>query len=216
MPSAGNRHSFRLYTITDRHSLPGGPAALEGFIRRAVAAGVDMIQIREKDLHDGDLLAMTKLAVSIARGGPTRILVNDRLDVALAAGAAGVHLGGHSAPPAAVREAAPEGFVIGVSTHNREEVERAEAGTADFITFGPVFFTPSKAHYGPPLGLEALSRTCAGTRLPVFPLGGIKSDNYSELLNYPVAGLAAISLFQAADDLDALVAGIRKDAEAGN
>lgn len=203
-----------LYAITDRRSLPGGESALEGFISRAVAAGIDMIQIREKDLPDGELFALTQRAVAIAQGGATRILVNDRLDVALAAGAAGVHLGGHSAPTPAVREAAPEGFLIGVSTHNPEEVERAVAGGADFITFGPVFYTPSKAKYGPPLGKAALARACSSAPLPVFPLGGIKSDNYSELLDYAVAGLAAISLFQGADDLAALAATIRKDAEA--
>jgi len=210
MPFTAASDRLLLYAITDRRTLPGGETGLDSFLERAVAAKIDMIQIREKDLGDAELLVLTRRAVEIAKGGGTSVLVNDRLDIALAAGADGVHLGGHSAPISAVRAAAPPGFLIGASTHNIAEVEAAEAGGADFITFGPVFFTPSKARYGPPVGVGPLQETCLRKKLPVFALGGINEGNISELLKTGLAGLAAISLFQRAEDLNCLVERIRK------
>jgi thiamine-phosphate pyrophosphorylase len=204
---------FKLYAITDRHSLPGGGRTLINFIESAVAADVDMIQIREKDMPDRELLALTGSAVKIAAGSRTRILVNDRLDIALASGAAGVHLGGHSALPADIRRAAPPGFLIGFSTHNLQEIHIAVDGRADFVTFGPVFHTSSKAKYGPPVGIDALEEACKVATLPLFPLGGIKEDNYRELLGLPIAGLSSISLFQNAVDLSRIVAEIRRSAQ---
>ncbi len=210
MPSPVNDRKFRLYAITDRHSLPGGRGSLLEFVARASAAGIDMIQIREKDMTARDLFAMVKNAVETAGPRRTAVLVNDRVDIALAAGADGVHLGNHSAPPAAVREITPPGFLIGVSTHNSAEVRAAVEGGADFIVFGPVFYTPSKAKYGDPVGVDALAEACSEASIPVFPLGGINGENYRELLGLPVAGLAAISLFQQADDISKLVTQIRK------
>ncbi|HUX08524.1 MAG TPA: thiamine phosphate synthase [Acidobacteriota bacterium] len=209
MPSPEN-NKFRLYAVTDRHALPGGEGSLLDYIRRASAAGIEMIQIREKDMVARDLLALVRRAVETASEYRTAILVNDRVDIALAAGADGVHLGNHSAPPAAVREIVPPGFLIGVSTHTPDEVRAAVDGGADFITFGPVFFTASKAKYGPPVGLEALAAACGEASIPVYPIGGIDSGSYPELLGQPVAGLAAISLFQMAADIKLLVLQIRK------
>ncbi len=211
MPFPDSPDRFLLYAITDRQALPGrdpGP-----FLRRAVGAGVDLVQVREKDLADGDLFALARLAVESARGSGTKILINDRLDVAIAAEADGVHLGGHSAPADAVRAVAPEGFIIGVSTHSLQEAGEAAGAEADFITFGPVFHTPSKARYGPPLGTGALREACEAVELPVLPLGGINRENFPQLLGLPVAGLAAISLFQGAPDLEELVRLIRSAAE---
>jgi thiamine-phosphate pyrophosphorylase len=210
-PGAGRR--LLLYAITDRRNLHG--REVESFAREAATAGIDMLQIREKDLSGAELYSLVLKVARTVEGSDMRILVNDRLDVALAAGAHGVHLGGHSIPTEVARAAAPEGFIIGVSTHSREEALQAKDGGADFITFGPVFHTPSKARYGPPVGTAALARCCDETGMKVLPLGGINEENYPQLLRLPISGLAAISLFQNAANLGVLVDRIRKKAEAG-
>ena len=168
-------------------------------IEQAIAAGVDLIQIRERHLSTRALLALVEAAVARARGTATRILVNDRLDVALAAGA-GLHLPTHGFPVADVRRAYPA-LLIGASCHNRDELHRAEAGGADFIVFGPVFETPAKKPYGPPLGLEKLREAVGAAKIPVLALGGVTLANAAACLAAGAAGLAAISLFQHAADL---------------
>src|SRR2546425_2351589 len=118
--------SFRLCYVTDRWAL--GPAPLLGLIQKAIQAGVDLIQIREKDLGTRPLAELVKAAVERARGTGTRVLVNDRLDVALAAGAEGVHLGTQSVPPRAIRKHVPAGFLVGVSCHSVERSEERRVG----------------------------------------------------------------------------------------
>jgi thiamine-phosphate pyrophosphorylase len=195
-----------IYAISDRRSLD---VDLPTYVARAVAAGVDMFQVREKDLTDRELYELMKRCVG-AVSGSMKMLVNDRLDIAVAARADGVHLGGHSAPVKTVRKHAPPGFLIGVSTHNLAEAQKAEDGGADFITFGPVFYTASKAKYGPPVGVPALTDILAQVHVPVFALGGINRGNLAELAHLPVAGISGISMFQAADDLAQTVTGIRR------
>ncbi|MCH8947276.1 MAG: thiamine phosphate synthase [Acidobacteria bacterium] len=185
--------------ITDRKGLPGeDPLPI---IEQTVAAGIDLIQIRERDLPVRRLLALVEEAVKRAGAGPTRILVNDRLDVAVAAGAAGVHLPAHGFPVDEVRRSYPE-LLIGASTHNLEELRRAADGGADFAVFGPVFETPSKKAYGPPLGLEKLAEAARAVNIPVLALGGITLENAADCLRAGAAGLAAISLFQQSADLE--------------
>ncbi len=184
--------------ITDRKGLPGeDPLPI---IEQAVAAGIDLIQIRERDLPVRRLLALVEEAVKRAGAGPTRILVNDRLDVAVAAGAAGVHLPAHGFPVDEVRRSYPE-LLIGASTHNLEELRRAADGGADFAVFGPVFETPSKKAYGPPLGLEKLAEAARAVNIPLLALGGVTLENAADCLRAGAAGLAAISLFQQSADL---------------
>ncbi len=186
-----------------------GPAgAVLGLIEQAIAAGVDLIQIRERDLATRELLTLVEAAVARARGTGTRILVNDRLDVALAAGADGVHLPTHGFPVADVRREYPE-LLIGASCHNLEEARRAEEGGADFVVFGPVYETPAKKPYGPPVGVEKLAEAVRAAKIPVLALGGIKLENAGTCLKAGAAGLAAISLFQTSGDLRETVRRLR-------
>jgi thiamine-phosphate pyrophosphorylase len=196
-----------LYYITDRKQLPGADPL--PVIRAAIAAGMDFIQIREKDLSTRPLLELVRAAVALARGSGTRILVNDRLDVALAAGAGGVHLGTQSVPVAVVRSQYPD-LLIGASTHNLEEITRAAKEGASFAVFGPVFETSSKLGYGPPVGLDALRGAVTAVKIPVLALGGVTLGNAKSCLDAGAAGIAAISLFQKAVSITRLVEELRQ------
>lgn len=191
--------------ITDRRAAPA--VDLGPLLERGIAAGLDMIQLRERDLSAHALLALAEAAVARARGTPTRVLVNDRLDVALAAGA-GLHLPTHGFAVAEVRRAYPD-LLIGASCHNLEELRRAQAGEADFAVFGPVFETPSKKAYGPPLGVEKLAAAVTAVTMPVLALGGVTLANARACLQAGAAGLAAISLFQQSADLAETVRQLR-------
>ncbi len=205
--------------VTDRRALGGrGIGELPALIRRVVAAGIHWVQIREKDLPARELLGLVREAVAAAQGSATRILVNDRLDVALAAGAAGVHLGGQSLPVAEVvawRRAAesktrvPGGFLIGASSHSQEAAREAERAGADYVFFGPVFATPSKAAFGPPQGVLKLTEVCRSLSIPVVAIGGIRTENFGECLVAGAAGIAAIRLFQQAADLATVMQRLR-------
>jgi thiamine-phosphate pyrophosphorylase len=199
--------------VTDRRALEAAPAslmrtpspaptrhALLETIRSAAAAGVDWIQIREKDLEARPLAALVRLAMDGIRGTSSKILVNDRLDVAIATGAAGVHLGEMSLPVETVaewrRSAGRTEFQIGVSCHSIEAAHAAERGGADYIFFGPVFSTPSKAAFGPPQGIERLREVCAAVQIPVLAIGGVNLENAASCMEAGAAGIAAIRLFQ--------------------
>jgi thiamine-phosphate pyrophosphorylase len=180
-------------------------------IQRAVAAGVDLIQIRERDLSTNQLLPLAEAACRSAAGSETRILINDRADVA-ASVEAGVHLTTRSLLPDVVRRAFGPHLLIGVSTHSLSEVQTAASGGADFVVFGPIFETESKKRYGPPVGLQALREVTSRGQLPVLALGGIAESNLNAALNAGAAGIAGISLFAEADDLKTLVGKIRAGA----
>jgi thiamine-phosphate pyrophosphorylase len=140
------------------------------------------------------------MAVAATHETGTRVLVNDRLDVALAANAAGVHLGENSLPLEAVsgwrRASGRLDFLIGVSCHSLEAARAAERGAADYIFFGPVFETPSKAAFGAPQGIESLREICTAVQIPVLAIGGINLENARACLAAGAAGVAAIRLFQ--------------------
>jgi len=199
--------AFELCYITDRRAL--APRPLLPLIHEAIRAGLDVLQIREKDLATRELLELVKGAVDAARGTSTRIVVNDRLDVALAAGAAGVHLGTQSLPARVVRQQVPKDFLMGVSCHSLEEALSAQSAGADYIVFGPIFETPSKLVYGPPLGLGKLREVAARVTIPLLALGGITVERVRSCLEAGATGIAGITLFQACSSLEDCVRALR-------
>jgi thiamine-phosphate pyrophosphorylase len=170
---------------------------------QASQAGIDIIQIREKDLSAKELEKFVTSLTTIIKN--TCILVNDRLDIALSCGASGVHLPSNSFPIKDVRKLVGEKFIISVSTHNIEEAKLAAEQGADFILFSPIFDTPSKRSFGKPLGLELLRQAVNSVSCPVIALGGINKENASSVLQCGVAGLAAIRLFIETSSLTELV-----------
>src|SRR2546425_674701 len=165
-------------------------------VSAAVAAGIQLIQLREKKLTVRVLFELTERVMEIVRGTSTKVLVNDRADVAAGAGADGVHLTTRSLEANVIRQTFGEDFVIGASTHSLVEATAARDYGADFAVFGPVFETASKANYGSPLGIAALAEVCQALKpFPLLALGGVSTENVSECLRAGAAGLAGISLF---------------------
>ena len=181
--------------VTDRRLL-ATPAALLDVIARNLAQGIAWIQIREKDLPARDLFHLVRSALALPNPSGSRILVNTRVDVALAAGAAGAHLPAGSPPPKTWRPLTPPGFLIGVSCHTVDEVRTAENDGADYAVFGPVFAPRSKASPLAPRGLEELAHAARAVRIPVLALGGVTAANLQDCLDKGAVGVAAISLFQ--------------------
>lgn len=211
--------TFSLLAISDRASLP---IPLEDWLRTLASVDVfgkgdiGAVQIREKDLEDRPLWELARLARAVLPP-PARVLVNGRLDVALAAGADGVHLPSDGVPVSPLRERFGPGVLIGRSAHRVEEVERARDEGADYVTFGPIYATPSKGPgKGPPVGLAELERAVrsagvgAATGLPVFALGGVTLPRFGELARAGAAGVAAIRLFQNVPDLSRVAQAARE------
>jgi thiamine-phosphate pyrophosphorylase len=211
--------------VTDRSSLSGVASAeqrepLLHKIETAANAGIDWIQIREKNLSGKDCTLFTREAIRRttqspdSKGSPTRILVNDRLDAALAENAGGVHLGENSLPLAEAKrlldaQSEIRDFLIGVSCHTLEAAKSAASGGADYLFFGPVFTTPSKAAFGSPQGLERLAKVCRAVSIPVLAIGGITLANASSCLAAGASGIAAIRLFQDALDISSIVQSLK-------
>jgi thiamine-phosphate pyrophosphorylase len=161
-----------------------------------VAAGIDLVQIREKKLPARVLYQLTMKAVAIAAGSDTRLLVNDRADIAAAAGADGVHLTTMSLGPDVIRQVFGDDFLIGVSTHSLAAAITAKQQGADFVVLGPVFVTKSKSEYGQPLGVDKLRQVCQRLApFPVLALGGITTSNVAACLEAGANGVAAIGMF---------------------
>ena len=210
-------HGPLINLITSGQTTPATTPATEDFSRllslaqAAVAANVDLFQIREKNLSAAVLYALTARVAEIIRGSHTRLLVNDRGDVAAAAGADGVHLATYSLPPAVIRSAFGDAFLIGVSTHSLAEAVSARAGGADFVVFGPVFATPEKEKYGEPCGLTELETIASELApLPVLALGGLTVERVSDCLRAGAQGIAAIRMLSDPLQLDSVVNEIRE------
>ncbi len=190
--------NFDLYLVTDRKLTHGRD--LLWVLERALDGGVKAIQLREKDLSGKQLFILAQRVSQLCHRYQAQLFINDRVDVALAVDAAGVHLAETSMPVPIARSLLGAQRIIGVSTHSLEGACKAEREGADFIVFGPVYFTPSKADYGTPQGLNALRKIVAKTSLPVYAIGGIKSQNLPETQKVGSRGVAVISAVMSADD----------------
>jgi thiamine-phosphate pyrophosphorylase len=210
MPRALARPITYLITGGETSSATGPESAafrrLLALVRAAVAARVTLVQLREKELTGRVLFELASAAARLARGSETCVLVNDRADVARAAGCDGVHLTTTSLEASAVRRAFGEEFLIGVSAHTVEEARAARMGGADFAVFGPVFDTPSKRAYGPPAGLKALTKAALElTPFPLVALGGVGEDEVEKVLRAGAAGVAGIRLYANGQNLARIV-----------
>jgi thiamine-phosphate pyrophosphorylase len=225
-PSRLSRAPILCY-VTDRKGLAfADDHPVEALLKRVatvVAAGIDWIQIREKDLSTKEFSSLTRDAVAQTKQinersrTRTRIIVNDCLDVALSEHTGGVHLGEHSLPVHEVCKwlnakpdlAERDKFLVGVSCHSVQAAVSAAGDGADYIFFGPVFATPSKASFGSPQGLQRLAEVCRAVSIPVLAIGGITLDNAGDCFALGAAGIAAIRLFQDSKNLASLVTDLR-------
>jgi thiamine-phosphate pyrophosphorylase len=191
--------------VTSR-SATGDRPLLE-VVKAAIDGGCDLVQVREKDMNGGPLLQLVREIVEAAkpRGACCAVVVNDRLDVALAAKAAGIHLPADGLPIGPVRRHAGRKFLIGRSVHSLAEAQKARKDGADYLFFGPVFATPSKAAFGPPQGPDLLRKVAEAVKIPVWAIGGINPGTAAELRGVPIAGVAAISFIASAPDPAAAV-----------
>jgi thiamine-phosphate pyrophosphorylase len=189
---------FDLYVVTDRQLTAGRPLRL--LVEAALRGGARAFQLREKDLSPRELYPLAIELRQLTQRYGARLLINDRVDVALAVDADGVHLTTTSLPASIARQLLGPGRLIGVSTHTLTEAQAAAEAGADFLVFGPIFYTPSKAPYGEPVGLDALRTVRAAVTLPILAIGGVKKANLDQVLAAGADGIAVISAIISADD----------------
>jgi thiamine-phosphate pyrophosphorylase len=194
-----NLIDFSLYLITDRNQV-ADKHTLFSTVESALKGGVKAVQLREKDLSATELLPLAQDLRDLTRHYDARLFINDNIDIALAVQADGVHLGGHSRPTDVIRERVGQKLLIGISTHSKAEIKLAAEQGADFVTFGPVYATPSKAEYGAPQGLDKLVDACRNSSIPLFALGGITPARAIEVQHAGASGVALISAIIASPD----------------
>lgn len=187
---------FTLYLITDR--LQTGTRNLHDVVEEALDGGAKAVQLREKDLSSRELYELAYDLRKLTSRYGAKLLINDRLDIAMAVDADGVHLGGDSIPIYRARKLLGTQRLIGVSCHNQVSAITAQEKGADFITFGPVFYTPSKEKYGKPVGIDKLESVTHLLSIPVFAIGGITAATAREVVAAGAAGIALISAIVAA------------------
>jgi thiamine-phosphate pyrophosphorylase len=193
--------NFRLLLVTDRHQLPG--RSLSTVLSQAIVAGVPAIQLRERDLPTGELLSLAQEVHELVASRAIPLILNDRVDLVLALNLDGVHLRADSLPVSIVRRLIGPDRLIGVSTHSIEEVRRANHDGADYVIFGPIFETPSKRSFGPPLGLDALGAVCRESTIPVFAIGGLTSARVRDVRRAGAHGVAVIGALLTCGDIRA-------------
>jgi thiamine-phosphate pyrophosphorylase len=194
------RIDFSLYVITDRKLL-ASPDALPAAVEESLKGGARAVQLREKDVGTRELLGMAYSLREITKRYKARLFINGRVDIAMVAGADGVHLGISDIPVHAARKAAGTDMLIGASAHNVAEARRAEQEGADFITLGPIYETPSKLQYGKPVGVQTIERVKEEVSIPVFAIGGINRERVGEALKAGAYGVALISAILASENI---------------
>jgi thiamine-phosphate pyrophosphorylase len=189
---------FRLYLVTDRHQTAGRP--LLSVLDDAVQAGVRAVQLRERDLTARELLVLAQNIQQAWATQGVRLFINDRVDLAAAISASGVHLRDSSLPPTVAKKLMRPGQLLGVSVHSVEAARVAEDSGADFLVLGPIYDTPSKREFGAPLGLRILEATAAQARIPVFGIGGVSAERARAMRQAGAYGVAVISAILNARD----------------
>lgn len=190
---------FRLLLVTDRRQTKGRP--LLTTLQQALNGGAPAVQLRERDLDTCELLELTGHVASMTALHQADLLMNDRLDLALALDGVGVHLRSNSLPVAVARRLLGPSRLLGVSTHSLEEVVQAEGEGADYVVLGPVYATPSKRIYGAPLGVGAIEKASRAVRIPVLAIGGVTITRARELRDAGAFGVAVVTAILGADDV---------------
>ena len=190
----------RLLLVTDRQQTKGRP--LVSVLGRALTAGSPAVQLRERDLCASNLLTLAEEIRQVTVSRNSQLIVNDRLDVALSLAGAGAHLRSNSLPVSVARRILGPHRLLGVSVHSVREVMEAEAGGADYIVLGPIYETPSKHRYGPPLGLSTLEAAVRAVRVPIVGIGGVTAARAREMRMAGAFGVAVITAVLGVDDVE--------------
>jgi thiamine-phosphate pyrophosphorylase len=192
--------SSRLLVVTDRHQTKGRP--LVPLLQRVLAAGTPAIQLRERDLSVRELLTLAREVQAVTAPHRSQLLINDRIDVALTLEGAGVHLRSNSLPVSVARQLLGAQRLLGISVHSIEEAVQAELQGADYIILGPLYATPSKQMFGPPLGIHVLEKACGLVRIPILGIGGVTAMRAREMRRAGAFGAAVITAILSAKDVE--------------
>jgi thiamine-phosphate pyrophosphorylase len=191
---------FHLLLVTDRHRTNGRP--LVPLLQRVLAVAAPAIQLRERDLSAKELVTLAREVQAMTASHRAQFLINDRIDVALALAGVGVHLRSNSLPVPVARQLLGAGRLLGVSVHGVEEAMQAESQGADYIVLGPIYETPSKQMFGPPLGIHTLEKVCSLVRIPIIGIGGVTAARAREMRRAGAFGAAVITAILGADDIE--------------
>lgn len=190
---------FRLLLVTDRHQTRD--RSLPAVLGQAIRSGLPAIQLRERDLPTGELLSLAQTIGEMTAPRAVPLILNDRVDLVLALNLDGVHLRSDSLPVSSARRLLGPDRLIGISTHSIEEIRRANQDGADYIVFGPIFDTPSKRSFGPPLGLDLLAAVCRESTVPILAIGGITLERVRDVRRAGAHGVAVIGALLTHDDI---------------
>jgi len=190
----------RLLLVTDRHQTKGRP--LVPLLQQVLTAAAPAIQLRERDLSVRELVTLAREVQAVTASRRSELLINDRIDVALALGGVGVHLRSNSLPVPVARQLLGARRLLGISVHAVEEAVQAESQGADYIVFGPVYETPSKQMFGPPLGIDTLEKACRLVRIPIMGIGGVTAARAREMRQAGAFGVAVITAILSAADVE--------------
>jgi thiamine-phosphate pyrophosphorylase len=192
--------SSRLLLVTDRHQTKGRP--LVPLLQRVLSAAVPIVQLRERDLSARELVTLAREVQVLTASRRSQLLINDRIDVALALEGVGVHLRSNSLPVSVARELLGAQRLLGISVHTVEEAVLAQSQGADYVVLGPIYETPSKQMFGPPLGIHILEKACRLIRIPIIGIGGVTAARAREMRCVGAFGAAVITAILGADDIE--------------
>jgi thiamine-phosphate pyrophosphorylase len=190
----------RLFLVTDRHQTNGRP--LVPLLERVLAGAAPAIQLRERDLSARDLVRLAREVQAVMASRRSQLLINDRIDVALALEEVGVHLRSNSLPVSIARQLLGARRLLGISVHAVEEAVQAESQGADYIVLGPIYETPSKQMFGPPLGIRTLEKACRAVRIPIYGIGGVTASRAPEMRRAGAFGVAVVTAILGAADVE--------------